>query len=128
MAPSGRDVVVEAEDGAVADAANQLGHRFGFALDNKVVESIGVCPSRRQEVRSARNCESDLCLGPRRLSILAPGRRSLPVGRAEARASAFRAGRLQKRSDKFALAPEAKAPLTLFASVLAIAAASIDIP
>lgn len=56
MRPTARVDIVEAEDGTVADAANQLGRRFGFALDNiKIVELIGVCPSCQQEARSPRN-------------------------------------------------------------------------
>ena len=36
---------VEAEDQRVADAAERLGRRLGFALDRKTVELIGLCAS-----------------------------------------------------------------------------------
>ena len=35
--------VVETEDKQVAAAAEQLGHRLGFALDQRMVELTGVC-------------------------------------------------------------------------------------
>lgn len=35
--------VVETEDKQVATAAEQLGHRLGFALDQRMVELTGVC-------------------------------------------------------------------------------------
>ncbi len=36
-------MVVEAEDERVATATEQLGHRLGFALDQRTVELTGVC-------------------------------------------------------------------------------------
>jgi Fur family transcriptional regulator, zinc uptake regulator len=35
--------VVEAEDKRVASATENLGHRFGFALDQRTVELTGIC-------------------------------------------------------------------------------------
>jgi Fur family zinc uptake transcriptional regulator len=35
--------VVETEDERVAEAAEQLGHRLGFAVDQRMVELTGVC-------------------------------------------------------------------------------------
>jgi Fur family zinc uptake transcriptional regulator len=36
---------VEAEDAHLADAAEQLGKRLGFALDRKTMELVGLCAS-----------------------------------------------------------------------------------
>jgi len=40
--------VVEAEDKRVAAATENLGHRLGFALDQRTVELTGVCATCRQ--------------------------------------------------------------------------------
>ena len=41
--------VVEAEDKRVAAAAESLGHRLGFALDQRTVELTGVCATCKVE-------------------------------------------------------------------------------
>ena len=45
--------VVEAEDKRVAAAAENLGHRLGFALDQRTVELTGVCATCKIEDAAA---------------------------------------------------------------------------
>ncbi len=45
--------VVEAEDTRMADAAESLGHRLGFALDQPTVELTGVCASCKTSAASS---------------------------------------------------------------------------
>lgn len=48
--------VVEAEDKRMAAAAESLGHRLGFALDQRTVELTGICATCKTEDSVALPC------------------------------------------------------------------------
>lgn len=51
---------IEAEDASIAAAATRLGDRFGFALDRRTVELIGVCAAcRRRANRPSKRPPKD---------------------------------------------------------------------
>ena len=49
-------IVVEADDKRITAATESLGHRLGFALDQRTVELTGVCATCKTDGDAARPC------------------------------------------------------------------------